>query len=47
MCAAIAQEKTETELRERIGKFDKSNLKHAETEEKTVLPNSDGELWTN
>ena len=44
VCAAIAQEKTETELRDRIGAFDKSNLKHTKTEEKTVLPNRDGEL---
>ena len=44
VCAAIAQEKTETELRDRIGAFNKSNLKHTKTEEKTVLPNRDGEL---
>ena len=43
VCLAIAQEKTEAELRDRIGKFDKASLKHAETDEKTVLPNSEGE----
>lgn len=40
--AVIAQEKTEAELRERIGTFDKNALKHTDTQEKTVLPNQDG-----
>ncbi|KAK7496474.1 hypothetical protein BaRGS_00012396 [Batillaria attramentaria] len=34
----IEHEKTEVELRERIGSFSKETLKHAETEEKNVLP---------
>ena len=42
LCPAIAQEKSEVQLREGIGKFDKSNLKHTQTAEKSVLPNSEG-----
>lgn len=38
----IEHEKTEVELRERIGSFSKESLKHTETEEKFVLPTEEG-----
>ena len=38
----IAHEKTEVELRERIGSFSKECLKHIEPQEKTVLPTEEG-----
>ena len=41
----IAHEKTEVELRERIGSFSKECLKHIEPQEKTVLPTEEGTLY--
>jgi hypothetical protein len=41
---AIAQEKTEEELKSGIEGFDKEKLKHQETEEKNPLPDQSGML---
>lgn len=38
----IVQEKTEVELRERIGSFSMDSLKHTEMVEKLILPNKEG-----
>lgn len=46
--ADIKKDKTEQELKNSIGSFDKSNLKHQEVNEKNPLPPTDGkarDLW--
>lgn len=42
--AAIAQEKTEEELKSGIEQFDKDQLRPQKTEEKNPLPDKDGRL---
>lgn len=44
LVAAIAQEKTEEELKSGIEQFDKDQLRHQRTEEKNPLPDKDGRL---
>lgn len=44
LVAAIAQEKTEEELKSGIEQFDKDQLRPQKTEEKNPLPDKDGRL---
>ena len=44
LVAAIAQEKTEEELKSGIEQFDKDQLRHQKTEEKNPLPDKNGKL---
>lgn len=44
LIAAIAQEKTEEELKSGIEQFNKDQLRHQKTEEKNPLPDKNGKL---